>query len=155
MSAQVKDLSAASDALCSGNLDFVFSLDKAGVPRWARTTPSDTPPDFREWKLHNYESLNLPAASKVIHTILNHTNLKQEVFVSPSDDAVNRTVAIKNEYGTNHTVTNITMGDTVLVGEWEGYLGRGHMEDGNVPNGTGKIIDVGIIDVDDGMPFRR
>ena len=158
---QVKALWAASDALCSGDLDFVISIDKAGVPRWAQTTPNLNRPTFREWKLYHHESLDLPAASKVMHTILNHTNLKQE-GVSISDKDVDRMVVIQNKFDKydcirmaswGGIVGTLQMDHKVLHGYWKGpmiddYLGLDDylaaMDDfcAAIPNGANKIINV-------------
>ena len=72
---QGQDLQHASDVLCAGSLDFVFSVDKAGLAYWATTTPASEPPDYRKWDtdLHNADigiPGKIPAASKIIGSLL-------------------------------------------------------------------------------------
>ena len=70
---QVRILWEASDALCAGDVNFVASSDRAGLPTWASTKPTSEPPAFREWpRMHDSEYQGLPVAGKVIDHILRH-----------------------------------------------------------------------------------
>ena len=124
---QVKDLWAVSNALCSGNLNFVVAFDKAGSPRWAHTEANPKPPVFREWKMHPQDQQNLSAASKVINSILqNRQEYAQHEVYTITDADVNLTVSIEHQDGISGSETEIfprgrlKMDKKVLSGHWDG-----------------------------------
>ena len=55
----------ASDALCAGNLDFVYTRSALGQTVWSFTSPHHDPPDFRPWQHWPKEEFANQQASKL------------------------------------------------------------------------------------------
>jgi len=71
---QVTILWEARDALCAGALDFVYTVDTAGMMWWSKTIPSDSPPEFTPWEeraqQHMKSNEDEPAVGKLVRRIL-------------------------------------------------------------------------------------
>ena len=65
---ETRTLYEAKDALCAGNLDFVYTISRTGIPRWSESGRSESAPDFREWP--DRPAAELKFAEKAIHDIL-------------------------------------------------------------------------------------
>ena len=60
----------ARDAICSGELDFVYSTDRAGNPAWSNTTVSTNLPSYRPWN-PKFDTWNKDSAvSKEINSVI-------------------------------------------------------------------------------------
>ena len=65
---ETQTLYEAKDALCAGNLDFVYAIGKTGIPRWSDSQRSESAPDFRQWP--DRSAAELKFAEKAINDIL-------------------------------------------------------------------------------------
>ena len=90
---QVQTLWHARDALCAGQLNFVFAVDrgtftmlspsvdvesmlspqfhaKGGKASWGSTSASNSPPEFRPWHLEENDRRDLSGVGKVVDAVL-------------------------------------------------------------------------------------
>lgn len=58
------------DALCSGNVNFVYAASATGGPWWGKSSALDEEPDPRPWRWPSDELANANFATKLLDTVL-------------------------------------------------------------------------------------
>ena len=87
---QVETLYEAKDALCGGNLDFVYAVARNGVLNWGVTDPNQNRPQFRPWRRPPADDSALMPTERIIDELLHRppgfTCNKTSCFITrPSD----------------------------------------------------------------------
>lgn len=72
----------AKDALCAGDLNFVYGSGNAGFPRWSPSPAAASSPPFRAWRHSEDEYVKLKNTGKVVDAVLSRAGQEQCICIT-------------------------------------------------------------------------